>query len=185
MSDQAEADLIATLKRGKEAAKPNTAVELSRTVNTSLFWMAFSLDAEMKTDLKKSLAEFPKFAEGMKEDAAGKAVTAALPAIENLKGITATFDITATEDLKITASVVCKSADDATKIKAAADAVFAMGKKMMDDKGGPGPMPIPIPPGLQKDVRAITFQAKDANVTISLQISNQTIQELAKMGDGF
>ncbi len=170
---------IATLDRGKKPAQTNAALELSRSVEKSHFWIALAMDAQMRTDLKKGMAPNGFIA-------LPPSVANAVPAVDGIKGVTVSIDIADNQDIKIVASVPCKNADDAAKIKSAAEdswgqfkAILQVG--MMFQRPGQQQ----APKAFINDLTAIEFAAQGSSATAKLKLTKQAIEELAAQKNNF
>jgi hypothetical protein len=169
-----EKGLIALLERGKKTAQPNAALDLGRNVQSSPFWAAISLDADAKQKLRQSLEQGGNFIPALRD---------AAPAVDGIKGVTFAVDITDKEDIKMEASVICKNADDAGKIKTGAQAsVDALRTLLQLGMGKQAPGQPRMPATLMDDLNSITLSTKDANATASMKLASQTLQDLAALG---
>src|SRR5262249_1377967 len=124
MASGDQASFVATLDRGKKAAQPNAALDLSRSGDHSHFWIAMTLDGLMRDDLKRAM--------GQRGPMVPAAIGNAVPAVDGIKGLTVTFDIADNQDIKIAANVPCANADDATKVKLAAEDGFNKVKALLE-----------------------------------------------------
>jgi hypothetical protein len=167
-----EKALLAALDRGKKPKEPNPALELSRRVDKSPFWMAVSLDANARGQLRRDLAQGAVMVPALANTAA---------AVDGIKGGTVAFDITSKEDVQIDAVVLCQNADGAGKIKAGAEAGLNLVKVGL--QFAPQGLGQPrIPPTLIADLNSIVFSTKDASATASMKLSSQTLQDLVILG---
>jgi hypothetical protein len=169
---------LATLDRGKKAAQTNAALELSRSVNSSPFWLAMTLDNQMRDDLRRGMGQqkglFPLPA----------SVAAAVPAVDGIRGVTMTFDVAANQDVNIAANVPCKNAEDATKIKAAVEDSWNQLKALLQVGlmfQQPGQKK--IPQAFVNDLTSIQFAAEGSSATAKLKLTSQAIQELAELAN--
>ncbi|HZZ80303.1 MAG TPA: hypothetical protein VFE62_17455 [Gemmataceae bacterium] len=168
--------LVATLDRGKKSAQPNAALDLSRSVNSSHFWLALKLDNRMRDDLRRGMGQ--RGAMPMPP-----AVQAAIPAVDGIQGVTVTIDVADNQDIKIQASVPCKNADDAGKVKTAAEESFNQLKAILQLGAmfqQPGKQQ--IPQAFMTDLTSIQFATEGSNATAKLKLTSQAVQELAKLG---
>ena len=111
-------------------------------------------------------------------------MAAAAPAFESAKGLTFTMDVVGANDLKMTASVMCKDSTDAGKVKTGLDDGWKVVKGLMDgwmllEGPPPGPQAEAIKLVL-RDLGKLSFTTSSNNATATLTFSNQTIDELAK-----
>ena len=167
-----EKALLAALDRGKKQKEPNPALELSRSVDKSPLWLAVSLDANARGQLRRDLGQGPMVAPALANGAA---------VVDGVKGATVSFDITAQEDLQIEAVVLCNNPDAAGKIKAGAE--FGLNLVRVGMHFAPqGLGQRRIPPTLIGDLNSVTFRSKDANATASMTLSSRTLQDLVILG---
>ena len=172
---------IATLDRGKKPAQPNAALKLSRGVDKAPFWIAIAADAKTREELKKAMQPNAMQPNGL--IALPAAIGNATGAVDGVEGLTITIDVGANQELKIDAAVPCKNAEDAGKIRAAAEQfwnIVTLGLNVMAQGGGvPGQQ---VPQSFIRDLGAIQFATQGSSATAKLTLSNQTMQELALLG---
>lgn len=177
VSDLPENELVATLNRGKKEPAKSAAIDLSRSVDKSPMWVAFTFDAKARDELRDLMDKGGQQIPSMK---------AAVPAVAGAKGATFTLDVTGANDIKFTASVMCKNADDATKIKTGLEEGWKLAKGLIDGVMMFGAMPAgpeaEAAKLMMRDLGTLAFQTKGDTATASMTFTNQTIQELAKAG---
>ncbi len=176
MSDQSEADFVRTLDRGRKGVQPHPAIDMGQTASGSLVWVAVSFNANMRRDMKQSLK---------KAAGASKKMEDAVPAVDGCKGVVVSFDATAKQDLKIAATLVCKDAGDATKLKDGLEDGYNQLRGLlaiMQNAGGAPGQP-EMPKGIIQDLNSTAFQTSGSNATATLTITSQSLQELARFGE--
>ncbi|MSU77239.1 MAG: hypothetical protein EXS16_03985 [Gemmataceae bacterium] len=176
-ADQPEADFIRVLDRGKKGVQPNAAIDLGKSASGSLVWVAVVFNAEMRKDMKQTLQKF---------GAASKKMGAAATAVDGCKGIIISFDATNKQDLKIAATLTCKDAVDAVKMKDGLDDGFNQLRgflALMQNAGGMMPGQAEMPKGIIQDLNSTAFHSQGNNATATLTITSQSLQELARFGE--
>jgi hypothetical protein len=174
MSNGDQQSFIATLDRGKKPAQPNAALDLSRSVDRSHFWIAMTLDANMRDDLKRGM--------GQKGPMMPAAIGNAIPAVDGIKGVTVTIDIADNQDIKIAANVPCNNADDATKVKVAAEDGWNQVKALLQlGLAFQQPGQEKVPQAFVKDLTSIEFVTQGSTATAKMKLTSQAIQELAQL----
>ncbi len=174
VSNLDENQFVATLKRGTKAPAKSAAIDLSRSVDTSPAWVAFTFDGEARRTLRDGFEKAGQMSQAMK---------LAAPAVDGAKGVTVTFDVTPANDIKVTASIMCKNGEDAVKVKAGVDEGWTMVKGFMNAAammGQPQPGQADAQKLMLKDLNSMAFNTQSDTATATVTFSNQTIQELAK-----
>jgi phage FluMu protein Com len=175
LTDLDETQFVATLNRGKKDPAKSAAIDLSRSVDKSPLWLAVTFDGEARRTLRTGFDKAGQMSPAMK---------AAAPAVDGAKGITVTFDVTPANDIKITASMMCKNADDAAKVKTGVEEGWTMVKGLLNAAammGQPQPGQDQAQKLILKDLNSMSFNANGDTATGTLTFSNPTIQEMAKM----
>ena len=176
-ADQPEAEFIRILDRGKKGVQQNAAIDLGKSASGSLVWVAVIFDADMRKNMKQSLQQFGK---------ASKKMEAAVPAVDGCKGVVISFEATNKQDLKIAASLTCKDAGDAAKMKDGLDDGFNQLRgflAIMQNAGGMMPGQAEFPKGIIQDLNSTAFQVQGSNASATLTITSQSLQELGRFGE--
>jgi hypothetical protein len=175
LTDLDEAQFVTVLDRGKKSPAKSDAIDLSRSVNRSPMWLAFTFDGETRKKLREAI-----------EMGAQKvpAMQAAGPAFDGAKGVTLTTDVVGVNDLKLTASVMCKNAADAGKVKTGLEEGWKMVKGAIDGLmmfgGAPKGPEAKAMELLMRDLGKMSFSTSGDIASATLTFGNDTIDELAK-----
>jgi phage FluMu protein Com len=175
-SDLEEGQLKTVLDRGKKSPASSSAIDLSRSVDRSPMWIAFTFDGNARKQLRDVVEMGGEKVPEMK---------AAGPAFDGAKGMTFTLDVVGANDLKMTTSIMCKNSTDAEKVKTGIEAGWKLVKGLMDGAMAFGGMQGPEAKAAElmvKDLGKMTFSTSGSNATATMTFSNQTIEELAKVG---
>lgn len=176
-SDLEEGKLQTVLDRGKKSPAKSAAIDLSRSVDRSPMWVAFTFDGETRKGMRDMIEMAGDKVPSMK---------AAGPALDGAKGLTFTMDVVGANDLKVTASVMCKNSSDAGKVKTGLEDGWKLAKGAIDAfmAFGPGPQG-PDARAMQlmmQDLGKMSFSTSGDSATATLTFSNATVEELAKAG---
>src|SRR5207253_11670 len=91
-------------------------------------------------------------------------------------------------DLKLAVGILCQNPEDSNKIKLGVEESWGIFKGIIQlglaapQRGGPPGQP-QAPPTLARDLDTIKFQSIGNVASVSMDISAQTIQDLAKIGN--
>jgi hypothetical protein len=165
-------DLIASLNHAKNKGKKNATWEMGQPHEKSMFWLAFTPDVNMMGKMR-----------GQMQFGGPAPFQNVMPALGDIKGITFTMDVDGKDDIALTGSLVCKNADDAAKIRVAAEGAWTIGKVQMQN-ALQNPF-FRMPNSLMADLNSMTFAANGVNMTASMKIQSQTITELANLQNNF
>ena len=168
--------MIKALDRGKKPPQPNAAFAVGKTLDKAPFWMVYLPSA---ADLAKLRQEIDRG--GV---ATPPALRTAAPAASGLKEVTLTLDVGANEEIKLNTNIRCKDADDAGKVKGGIEAMrdqIGLGFQFLA-MAPPQPGLPKIGPTLMQDWNTLAFTTQGNNVTGTIRVSAQTIEDLARIG---
>jgi hypothetical protein len=180
VSYQSEADLIATLSRGKQKAQPNAALELGKPVYKSAFWIAITPDADGKRSLKQELEQA-----AANRDLPMPTLRNAAKAVDGIKGFTIACDFDDKQDIQLHAKAICKDAEDAKLFKTGVEDAWKVAHSALVLAGAlkaPG-MP-DIPASVKEDMDTLKYSVEGSDASMKFRISAKTIEEGVKLIGG-
>lgn len=171
-----EKNLLRALDQSKKPIQVNAALTVGKSLDKAPFWVVILPTAD---DLAKIRREME-----MPGEMATPQIRAAAPAVNGVKEFTLTLDVGEKEELKLNANIRCANDADAVKIKAAGESIrnlLAIGFQAMAFMPPQPGMPR-LGPTVAQDWSTLAFNAQGANVTATMRVSSQTIEELVRIG---
>jgi hypothetical protein len=162
-------EMIAILDQGaRKQGGQNRLVPLARTVDSSHFWAAWLFDENVMRNLNAQAIgkEVPAFVE-------------ALQALQRAKGGTVSANSTNGNAWRIQVGVECANQPDAASVKSGGDAFLPLMFIGLQNLPQGSPKP---PPTLMQDLKSINLETKETTATLTMQITPQTLSDLAKIG---
>lgn len=163
-----EKEMIALLDQvSKNQGSPNEVVKIGGLVEQAHFYGALKFNAKIR-----------QIVQGMEE--AARKIPELQPFVgplQRAKGASLGYDVISNgTSMRIRLNVECANAQDALGLRKAAEPLKDMALGLLQLSGK-------MPQTVTTDLNTIVFQNQGAVTTVSMQISEKTILELAKLGD--
>ena len=164
-----EKDITTLLDQAaKNQGSANELVRLGAAVDKGHFWGALKFNDKMRQSLKEMEAAVKQMPE----------MQGLIQPLQRAKGASMSYDVINNgAAMRLLLNVECADANDAAGLRKSAEPLKDMAIGLLQLVGGK------LPQSVTTDLNTISFQNQGAVVSVSMQVTEQSILALAKLGD--